>query len=440
MRHPFQLAVAALAVLMMVFFITPYSVAQEQNKKDIQSLKGELETMRDLRFKKDVPVVYLTRQEVREYVKKELSSPLQKKRLALEELMLKTFGYIKSDFDVENFYIKMYTEQAMGIYDFREKRFILSTGNMMSSEQREMAASLNMDMEKAVVIHELDHAIQDQHFNLSATIQRLLKTSTDEALAGQSVFEGEATYIMFDYMLRACGFNIDMLPDNFLDMMSEMFESPNSANEKMLSDAPPYFRETSIFPYLHGMAFIKYVKSRKGWNGVNALYSSLPVSTAQVINPVLYEKKVAPLTVAFPQSLLKERKVIIDDSLGEFLIEVLLSQYLGRGSEKRTEGWTGDRYLVIGDHGKSSLIWLTEWNSDKIACQMAVSFEKLYSARYPDIVWEKKPEGFDSKSAKGSPSLLLARRGTSVLVLQGFSEEERESLKKSIWSLSRISR
>lgn len=441
MRHTFQNIFAVLMFLLMVFFIAPHSAAQvQQEKKDIQSLKGDLETMRDLLFKHDVPVVYLTRQQIRDYVKKELDSPVQKKRLALEAVMLKAFGYVNKDFDVEKFYIDMYTEQALGIYDFREKRFIISTGSLMSPEQKNMALSLNVDMEKAVVIHELDHALQDQYFDLGVMIKRLLKTSTDEALAGQSVFEGEATYIMFDYMLRACGFNIDMLPDNFLDMMSEMFESPAYSNDKVMKDAPPYFRDTSIFPYLHGLAFIKYIKSRNGWDGVNALYSSMPVSTAQVINPALYEKKVMPLKVVFPQALVKERKEIIDDSLGQFLIGVLLTQYLGKENNKCVEGWTGDRYLVFEDQGKLSLAWRTEWDNEKTASLMAAAFEKLYSARFPGITWEKKQEGSESRSVNGSPSILLTQKGTSVLLMQGFPEKEMESFTMAVWSLQGASR
>jgi|GEM_PF-1599841 len=441
MKYSFRHISAVLIILLLVFFIAPYSTAQvQQEKKDIKGLKDDLETMRELLFKKDVPVVYLSRQQIREYIIKELGSPLQKKRLALEAVMLKAFGYVNQDFNVEKFYIDMYSEQALGIYDFREKRFIISTGSLMSAEQKKMASSLNVDMEKAVMIHELDHALQDQYFDLGVLIRRLLKTSTDEALAGQSVFEGEATYIMFDYLLRACGFNIDMLPDNFLDMMTDMFESPASSNEKIMKDAPPYFREMSIFPYLHGLAFIKYVKNRNGWDGINALYSNLPVSTAQVINPALYEKKVMPVKVAFPQAWMKERKAIIDDSLGQFLIGVLLTQYLGKENNQYIEGWTGDRYLVFEDLGRYSLVWRTEWNSEKTAGLMSAAFEKLYSTRFPGIVWEKRPDGCESGGVKGSPSLLLIRKGTSVIFMQGFTEKDMKSLSRAVRSLEDISR
>jgi hypothetical protein len=441
MKQSLVKILTALTVLMIVFFIAPYSSAQvEQKKKDIKILEGELESMRELTFKKDVPVVYMTKQQIKDYIRKELNTPQQKKRLELEDVMLKAFGYVKADFNVGKFYVDMYTEQAMGIYDFREKRFIISTGTGLSADQQKMAASMNMDMEKSVIIHELDHALQDQYFDLGAKIKGLLKTSTDEALAGQSVFEGEATYIMFDYMLRACGFNIDMLPDNFLDMMTEAYESPGFSNDKTMKDAPPYFRKTSIFPYLHGLAFIRYVKSRKGWEGVNELYSSLPVSTAQVINPSLYDRKVKPLKVPFPDRLVRERKMIIDDSLGEFLVKVLLSQYLGKDNVKSTEGWTGDRYLVFEDQGKYLLVWRTEWDSDSTAAFMASSFEKMYSARYPGIAWEKRPYGSESVSAKGSPSLLVARKGNSVLMMQGFTGKDMESVSRSILSLSASSR
>lgn len=442
MKHPLLRVLLSIAVLMIVFFIAPYSSAQveQQKKKDIKSLESELESMRELTFKRDVPVVYMTKQQIKEHIRKEMEMPQQKKRLELEDVMLKAFGYVKADFDVGKFYVDMYTEQAMGIYDIREKRFIISTGAALSAEQQKMAASMNMDMEKSVIIHELDHALQDQYFDLGAKIKGLLKTSTDEALAGQSVFEGEATYIMFDYMLQACGFNIEMLPENFLDMMTEAYESPGFSKDKTMKDAPPYFRETSIFPYLHGLAFIRHIKSKKGWEGVNELYSNLPVSTAQVINPSLYEKKVKPLRVPFPDRLARERKMIIDDSLGEFLVKVLLCQYLGKENVKSTEGWTGDRYLVFEDRGKYLLLWRTEWDSDRTAGNMASAFEKMYSARYPGTAWESRPYGSESGSLKGSPSLLIARKGNSVLIMQGFTGKDMESLSRAILSLSASSR
>ena len=110
--------------------------------------------------------------------------------LAAEDALLTRLGLIGPDDDLEEIMLSLYESQVLAYYDPR-------TGAFTIVGPVERIGPL----EEVVVAHEFTHALQDQSWDLEGTRITDLSRS-DEILAQQSLTEGDATAVMFDWAAR----------------------------------------------------------------------------------------------------------------------------------------------------------------------------------------------------------------------------------------------
>ena len=81
------------------------------------------------------------------------------------------------------------SEQAAAFYDFRKKKlFMIDAGEDL--------------LQHSALVHELAHALADQHFHLEKFIDHGSKND-DTSLARLAVMEGQATWLMSEYLTNA---------------------------------------------------------------------------------------------------------------------------------------------------------------------------------------------------------------------------------------------
>ncbi len=414
--------VKILFLLLAVTLLIPAMVCAERSQVDLAPLKKQVEALRGLQFKQDVPIEYVTREELRDYLKKQIYQKERQEELASEEATLKAFGFIEPGFDMREFYLKLYTEQTAGLYDYEGRRFFLSRNYIQNSET--IKEQEQVEIEKSIIIHELDHALQDQHYNLGALIKKLQKAPLDEVLAAQAVFEGDATYVMFDYMLKSVNLDIECVPPQIFQTMSRMFE-PDPATGDILAGSPPHFREISFFPYTAGFSLVRSLKKKGSWERINQLYRSLPVTTAQVLHPGEEETAYTPFKKLMPGRLSGQGRLITRGSLGEFLIGVLFRQYPGKNPDPAAAGWKGDAYTISMEGRKRMLQWTTQWKSDEDSTSAFGSLKALYEARYPGLEWSLDSGGREMKALKKDGMVLvILHKGDMVTVSDSWSAEQ----------------
>lgn len=114
--------------------------------------------------------------------------------------------------------------------------------------------------QEGVLIHEMVHALQDQHFGLA----KLKKDSegTDAQLALEALIEGDATYTMIEVLK---------------DRQPRAGEILNVALEK----AKDLER---AFTYAQGSRYVKALKDKGGWKAVDSAYRFPPSSTATILH------------------------------------------------------------------------------------------------------------------------------------------------------------
>ncbi len=125
-------------------------------------------------------------------------------------------------------------------------------------------------IDEFTLAHELVHALQDQHFNLSSYDAR----TRDARHAQDGLIEGDAAFVEYRYR-SACA-----------DRWSGMCGPTGDTNGGELTNFGVYL--LTYFPYSDGPAFVRHLYDRGGWDAVNAAYENPPVSSEQVIHPGAY--------------------------------------------------------------------------------------------------------------------------------------------------------
>ncbi len=95
----------------------------------------------------------VNRDEVVAFIRKHMAEDEDAQRLQRSELVLKKFGLLPRDFDLQTFLVALLREQVAGYYDPQTK-----TVNLLDW--------IDPDQQKPVLAHELTHALQDQSFGL----------------------------------------------------------------------------------------------------------------------------------------------------------------------------------------------------------------------------------------------------------------------------------
>src|SRR6058998_1861255 len=354
--------------------------------KTADEVLREVARIRGLEIKGTVKKGVKTKEEIAQYLNERVKDEYQEKELEREGKVLKKLGFIPSEMDYKEFILKLLTEQVGGYYDPDKKTFFIS-------------GWLPVEQQKPVMVHELTHALQDQHFDLNRFIKRVRKLENDDmVLARQALVEGEGMAVMFDFILEPEGRNFAQLP-NIVSLMRSQLSEMDSQFE-IFKQAPMYLRETLLFPYGYGAAFLQRIRSKEPWSAVNRIYSDLPESTEQIIHPEKYfdqRDRPQPVEVQDPAGLLgKNWKTTYRNVLGEFSTYLLLKLVFGEDeAEKCSEGWGGDRILMAEETGGKGAVVLIEsvWDTQQDADEYFRASEVWISRRFPEA---RKADGLAS--------------------------------------------
>jgi uncharacterized iron-regulated protein len=115
--------------------------------------------------------------------------------------------------------------------------------------------------ERGVLIHEMVHALQDQHFGLAQLHQA--EFGSDGELAMAALIEGDATFTMIEMLKKE-------QPKAAMMLDTKLEKAKNLRN---------------AFLYGAGARYVRGVKEKNGWTAVNARYKFPPRTTAAILNP-----------------------------------------------------------------------------------------------------------------------------------------------------------
>jgi hypothetical protein len=372
-----------------------------------EEVLSEVSRIRELEIKSPIAKGVKSRDEIRAYLISRIEKEYPKEEIQREELLMKKLRLIPEDMDLEAFVLDLLTEQVAGYYSPETSTFYI-------------AAWIPLELQKPVMAHELTHALQDQHFDLSALTQRI-RGNDDLMLARNAVLEGDALAVMFDYLLQPLGRSFLDLPD--LAQLAQFQFQAGGDQYRALGAAPDYLKESLLFPYIQGASFIQAYRRLHSWPEVNKVYSDMPRSSEQIMHPEKYlgtrdDPQAVPESDSFPGS---ER--LVSNVLGEFTTYHVLKQFVPEASARRaSEGWGGDRVELfqLAD-GTWALVLTSVWDSAADAREFFEAYRDLTTRKYPGGTETgnlEGPEPIEVEWMASGHDVRLRLEGKQVLIVE----------------------
>jgi hypothetical protein len=326
--------------------------------------------------------------------------------LAHMEKLLQTLRILPKDKRILDLMSEFFPSTVAANYDPTEKRISFLRGFRSEKALR------------SVMVHELTHALQDQHFNLNGmvfsgelTFDRLL------ALGALAEGDAESTQQTFDK-----GELFTMLP---LPMIKALGEAQAKSFLERTKGFPWGIARPFIFQYVDGIVFVETVKrAGGGLDAVNRMYRDPPETTEQVLHPERYMKRDRPTRI-LPPDPPPGYRVLVENVLGELGTYIVLKVHLLRSCDRSmAAGWDGDRVLLMEAEGRPPLLaWYTTWDSEGDAEEFAAAAKKMFSVRRPNAEMKEVPgRGHVLQTDPGSAHAVV-REGADVLVAEGLPRQ-----------------
>ncbi len=390
-------------LIALLLWLAPSS-AQEQTAKpelfqEMDEILTELSKFTGWKAPKKVESDTITKDGLKQFLEDRMKEIVKPEELHAEELSLKKLGLVPKDFDLKKTTVDLLTEQAAAFYDYRKKKlFVLDTNATLT--------------QKPVLVHELAHALADTQVNLEKYIFK--GKSDDSSLARQAVMEGQATWLMSEYIMSRMGGSLTKSPE-MVDVMSRMAGSSSGAFP-VFDSVPLYLRESLLFPYTKGFAFQQAVVQKLGKEGFLEVFKNPPLSSQQIIHPDKYFEKVQPTKPPLPKASTRGYSGVVEGTVGEFDHGILFQQYGTEADAQLARKWRGAEFRILEDKkdkSRSVLLYASDWQDEKAARDVFRLYKKVLQGKCKTFELTKESDAELEGSGDGAP-FIVRLEGTRI--------------------------
>jgi hypothetical protein len=280
------------------------------------------EELRELTFLEPPTITVITTEELTARVIEQVEEDYED--VDADEALYKLLGLVPADFDLLDTIMALYGEQVAGYYDGDIKELVVTA--------REGAFS---PMEEVTLVHELTHALTDQHHSFNEHFNALFDADKfDQGSAFQALIEGDASLTELIYAQQ-------LSPEDQQRFLEEAF----AVDTTVFDRTPKFMQDSLLFPYNEGIGFVQSLYEAGGFAIIDQAYVDPPVSTEQIIEPGDYGRD-EPVMVPLEQNELAGYEVAYGSTWGELGFRLMFDQILG-GADQAAEGWGGDSYDVF---------------------------------------------------------------------------------------------
>jgi len=323
----------------------------EEMRSELAALMVEAEQVRGLPFIATPTVVILDDNEFIQRVSDLVAEDLDEDELAVDSAFFSMLGMLSPGTDLYTLLIDLYAEQVAGFYDG-------DAGEMVVPAAPDGFTSL----QKITVLHELVHALTDQHFDFNDEYELLIDEGTgDDASAFQALIEGDAIRSQFVYMEG-------MSPIEAAQAAIEAF----SYDSSILDSIPAWMQADLTFPYDQGLVFVDAIVSMGGLAAVDDAYQAPPETTEQILDVAKYNRREQPRDLAPLTVELDGWDVHDEASFGEWGLRLVISDSVLPGeATQAAAGWGNDTYRVFSRGGDVAMAMSYIGDSERDAEELA---------------------------------------------------------------------
>jgi hypothetical protein len=372
--------------------------------RTIQKVVEEVEDVRGLYRKATLQVVILDDVLFSKALRAKAEKELTPQEIATESARWTAFGLAPADANPKKILLGVLDEQVAGFYD--------PTAKALTVREKPPASAGGAESFEIVLAHEVEHALQDQHFGFP-DMARL--PDDDVRLARMALYEGDAMATMIAVAARRAGRPLKLSISAAASAMRGMSAAQlaqSAGYSQELAQAPAVVREELAFPYVSGLALVAEVYRRGGFTLVDKMFARPPDSTHQVLHPEAYLAGELPAHVPWPTPP-AGTQTVATGRMGELgarlALQVCVDEQVARDFAQH---WTGDAFTIVrGPQQSLALVWSTTWSGDG-----ARQFANLLGMQSP--CWEEAArahvDGFPFISAAAqvrvdAPRVALAR-------------------------------
>jgi hypothetical protein len=318
----------------------------------IAAVENAVEKIRQLRFVHPVIPHSVTHAKLAEGLHRSFERSFPSALYRRRSLAWQTIGVIPPETSIKQALSRFFSTQVIGYYDPTSGRLVF------------IGAEHPTPFQRVTLAHELTHALDDQHFDLTRLNRLGADCKDEQSSAATAVVEGNATYVMLQYAKD------DLSPEDQVRFALETGSSGTST-----AGIPPFVVSEEEWPYTAGLAFISSLVANGGETAVDHALEHFPVSTEQIIHPSKYPGDVpVPVDVRDLGPKLGPGWTDLDvqDVGEEWLLHLLQLRLDASVSSTAAAGWGGGIYRAWTDGtGHVAVVMSTVWDTSNDASQFA---------------------------------------------------------------------
>lgn len=311
----------------------------------VYSFVSYVENERDLEFKHPVHVEFLSEADFKKEVTAEEEDLTDEDRKEIEQFtgLFRAAGLMEGDVDLFDSMNDLSGGGVIGLYDFKDKKIRLR------------GTELTVSVRKTLV-HELTHALQDQHFDLE---KRTEEFEEDEDSAASSAYdalvEGDATRIEDSW-------EAELSKADRAQLAKEQ-KAEGEGFDKATVDVPAILVTFMSAPYVLGDRMLGIAAAIDGNDKVDDLFRDPPVSDEHLLDPwTLLHDDEQPVEVDEPDKA-KGDKEFDDGTFGAFTWYLMLAERIDVVTAyDAAMGWGGDAYVAFERDGRTC--FKADWVGD----------------------------------------------------------------------------
>ncbi len=298
------------------------------------------ERLRGLDFEHPVKVRFLATGKFEKTVTTDAKKLKKSDRIEIERAtaLWRAFGLISGDVNLFAAVNDFSGGATLAYYSFDDKTITIR-GHLLTPAVR------------STLVHELTHALQDQHFNLGDRVKQLRKESdqgpsTTASSVLDAITEGDAERVQTLYR--------ESLTAHQRTALDAAQHRENAKAGKKLTQVPKMIVTLLSSPYTLGQALVQTVAADGGNAAVDDLFRDAPTHESALLDPFLVLAGDTDATEVSVPKVQTDEKTFDSGEFGVMTWYLMLAERLPVADAlAAADGWGGDAYVAFERNGTS---------------------------------------------------------------------------------------
>jgi hypothetical protein len=350
--------------------VVVYAGLQEGDHPDewdprVAGLVDFVERERGLEFDHPVHVDFLTPGEYSDSVRVDAGELSEEDTESLEHdvAFLRAVGLADGDVDAVESMNDLADAGTLAYYDLVTRHVVVR------------GTELTPDVE-ATLVHELTHALQDQHFDLSGTQSGI---DPDDEEAAHDAFSGYQALVEGDAMRIETAYVLELSPDERAEYV-DAYSATVADAEEQLTGVPSAMHAFGLVPYALGSPLVDLIAADGGNEAVDEAFDQLPSTAEHMLDPRSYLDAGGPAepTELDPPPLPGGVDEPIEEGITNAVdLYVILAERIDPiVALDAADGWGNGRWATYDDDGRTCVRFQVASDSDGDADEVVAALEQ----------------------------------------------------------------